>query len=163
MKVSVLVLFMATVCATTSLAKEVKALGQVPDPDALAKVETYCIDPMKGSQADAAEVRKFAADESGPKKILGKLRWTLTGDCSRADAVMSFNFQLTQKVAYGASSTDVSTAGNVPVDAYEAAMTVSDRASGKLLYKVNGEATENSGYRSMVNAVQKLSKDLKKL
>lgn len=163
MKSSALVILMAIACTAPSFAKNAKTLGQVPDPDALAKVKTYCIDPVKGSQADAGEVRKFAADENDPKKTLGKLRWTLMDGCAQADAVMSFNFQLTQKVAYGASSTDVSTAGNVPVNAYVATLSVSDRASGKVLYKVDGEATENTGYRSMVNSVQKLAKDLKKL
>lgn len=163
MKLSALVILMATACTVASFAKDVKTLGQVPDPNALAKVKTYCIDPTKGSQADAAEVRKFAADEHSPKKTLGKLSWTLREDCTDADAVMSFKFELTQKVAYATDSASVQTAGNVPVDAYAATMTVADRASGKLLYQVNGEATENTGYRSMVNAVQKLAKDLKKL
>lgn len=162
MKLGVFVILMATACAAASFAKDVKTLGQVPDPDALAKVKTYCIDPTKGSQADAATVQKFADDESAPKKTLSKLSWTLTEDCSKADAVMSFKFQLTQKVAYASDSASVAMAGNVPVDAYVATMTVSDHA-GKLLYQVNGEATENTGYRSMVNSVQKLAKDLKKL
>lgn len=163
MKLPALAILVAAACTAPSFAKDVKTLGQVPDPDALAKVKTYCIDPLKGSQADAEEVRKFAGDENSPKRTLGKLRWTLKEDCTQADAVMSFKFELTQKVAYAADSANVQTAGNVPVDAYEATMTVSDRASGKLLYKVNGEATENTGYRSMVNSVQKLARDLKKL
>jgi len=163
MKLSALVILMAAACTASSFAKDVKTLGQVPDPDALAKVKTYCIDPARGSQADAAQVQKFAADEAGPKRTLGKLSWALTDDCTKADAVMSFKFQLTQKVAYASDSAGVATAGNVPVDAYVATMTVSDRGSGKLLYQVNGEATENTGYRSMVNSVQKLAKDLKKL
>ncbi len=76
---------------------------------------------------------------------------------------MTFKFALTQKVAQAVSSTDVATAGNVPVDAFVATLKVSDHASGKLLYQVDGEATESMRYRSMVNAVQKLTRDLKKL
>ena len=163
MKLRAFVFLIAAACATVSLAKEPKTLGKVTDPDALAKVKSYCIDTSKGSPAEIAEVKKFADEETDPKKSLGRLGWTRAEDCSQADALMRFGFQQTTKVEQAGNSVEVQTSNNVPVDAYVATLIVSDRASGRPLYQVKGEETESARYRSMVNAVQKLTKDLKKL
>jgi len=143
-----------------------KPFGEVADPGALLKVQSYCIDMTKLGGTEVGDVKKFIEKQNQPKGILGKLSWKLVEDCAQADAVVNLKFETsTQVTPAGGSALGTGTAAlnSVPVDAYSAQMSVVDRASQKLLYQVTGESVAQFRDRSINSPFSKLTRDLKTL
>jgi hypothetical protein len=143
-----------------------KTLGEAADPDALLKVQSYCIDTTKLGAADAGDVRKFLDKQNQPKGVLGKLSWKLVDSCAQADAVVTLKFETSFRVSpAGGSALGTGTAAlnSVPEDTYSAQMLVTDRASQKPLYQVKGEAVTMFRDKSINSPFSKLIRDLKTL
>jgi hypothetical protein len=153
--------FMTLACTAPTLAKGKKTFGQVPDPNALLKIKSYCVDVSNQLPAEATEVLKLMAAGSRSGKALERLGWTRSKDCTQADAAISFDFDQNPGVEY-VNSTDVQLSGTTDVMYFLAILSISDRW-GKLLYSVKGETVEYTPDRSMDNSIQKLERDLKKL
>jgi hypothetical protein len=160
----------------SGVAKERHTDGQVTDADALLKIHSYCIDTSRMSAREAADVKDFIAKESGPKKVLGKIPWTLMDDCSKADAVVALDFQPTaimdEQNAAGAlqAGTDTSNpAGGGAAalaenqSAWNTALAVVVRGTNNVLYRVTGEAVPRHRENSIKSPFATLGSDLKKL
>jgi len=143
-----------------------KLLGEAADPDALLKVQSYCIDTTKLGAAEAGDVRKFLEKQNQPKGVLGKLSWKLVDNCAQADAVVTLRFESSFRITpAGGSALGTGTAAlnSVPEDTYSAQMSVTGRASQKPLYQVKGEAVTMFRDRSVNSPFSKLIHDLKAL
>jgi len=143
-----------------------KPFGEVADPDALLKVQSYCIDMTKLGGAEVGDVKKFLEKQNQPKGVLGKLSWKLVENCTQADAVVNLKFETSAQVTPAGGSvlgTGTAALNSVPVDTYSAQMAVMDRASQKLLYQVTGESVTQFRDRSINSPFSKLIRDLKTL
>ena len=163
LQIFVLVLTLATV-PETSFGK--KTFGEVANPDALLKVQSYCVDMDKIEISAVPDVRKFLDKQNTPKGLLGKLPWKLVDNCAQADAVVSLKFENSFKVTpAGGSALGTGTAAlnSVPEPTYTAFMLVTDRTSQKPLYKVTGESVTGNRMRSINSPFSKLIHDLKTL
>jgi hypothetical protein len=165
--------FLLALCGAAIPAHAKKTEGEVPDPAALSRVKTYCIDTSQMSPSEAADVQKFVGEQNSPKKLLGKLSWSLADNCSQVDAVITLKFEPTSIMdstgAPGAMQASTSSSNAIPgsgvnagANAYDTALTVSDR-SGKLLYRVTGEAAPLHPERSLKSPFTMLVSDLKKV
>jgi hypothetical protein len=162
-QVFILVLTLAPL-APVSFAK--KPLGEAANPDALLKVQSYCIDTTKLGAAEAGDVRKFIEKQGPPKGLLAKLPWKLVENCAQADAVISLKFETSFRVTpSGGSALGTGTAAlnSVPEGTYSAQMLITDRSSQKPLYEVKGETVTGGRDRSINNPFSKLIRDLKTL
>ena len=173
---AILVVFILTGTVFSALAKEAHTEGQVTDASALMNVHSYCLDTSHLPAAEVADVKDFVAKESGPKRILGKIPWTLTSDCAQADAVIAIDFQPTaimdEANAAGAMQAGIATSnpagGGAAAmaenqSAWDTAIAVVDRSTKKVLYRVTGEAVPRHRENSMKSTFSTLAKDLKKL
>jgi hypothetical protein len=162
-----------TLCVVSSAAYAKKTEGEVPDPAALSRVKSYCIDTSQMNTSEAGDVQKFVEEQKTPKKLLGKLPWSLADNCTQADAVITLKFEPTSIMdssgAPGAMQASTSSSNAIPgsgvnagANAYDTALTVSDR-SGKLLYRVTGEAAPLHPERSLKSPFSMLVSDLKKV
>jgi hypothetical protein len=143
-----------------------KPLGEAANPDALLRVQSYCIDTTKLEAAEAGDVRKFLDKQNQPKGVLGKLSWKLLENCAQADAVVNLKFETSAQVTPAGGSvlgTGTAALNSVPEDAYSAQMLITDRASPKPLYHVKGEAVTQFRDRSINSPFSKLIRDLKTL
>jgi len=143
-----------------------KPLGEAANPDELLRVQSYCIDTSKLWAAEAGDVRKFIEKQSPPKGLLGKLPWKLVENCAQADAVISLKFETSSRLRpAGGSALGTGTAAlnSVPEATYSAKMSITDRASQKPLYQVEGEAVTTFRDRSLNSPFSKLIRDLKTL
>lgn len=129
-------------------AKEKKPVGEVSDPSALAKIQSYCVDRRDLPGYQAYEVKGFVETESKPKKLLTKLPWKLLPDCreSDPDAIIKIEFQLLNSI-----NLDLGRAQPLDRDEYnvKAVLEVAEAASARTLYKVQAlprtSGTEDSG------------------
>jgi hypothetical protein len=141
-----------------------KPFGEVADPGALLKVQSYCVDMAKIETSAISDVKKFLDKQNTPKGVLGKLPWKLVDNCAQADALVSLNFENSVKVApAGGSALGTGTAAlnSVPEPTYTATMVVTERTSQKPLYKVVGESVTGNRVRSINSPFSKLIHDLK--
>lgn len=146
-------------------AKGKKLLGEAPDPDRLLQLHNFCVSTAGLSPGEAADVMRFVDHQNGPKKLLGKLPWQLTVNCSEADAVAKFQFEQTTELsqATGSGTLQGAYVTAIPETAFKATILLADRASGKMLYKVQGEAVRERRDMSVTSPFSKLIKDLKTL
>jgi len=167
MKINLQVLaFFVILVTLAGLSFAKKPLGEVADPGALLKVQSYCVDMDKVEISAVPDVRKFLDKQNSPKGVLGKLPWKLVDNCAQADAVVSLKFENSFKVTpAGGSALGTGTAAlnSVPEPTYTAFMLVTDRTSQKPLYKVTGESVTGNRMRSINSPFSKLIHDLKTL
>ncbi len=145
----------------TVSAKEKKILGEVSDREAFLKIQSYCVDPGNLAREQAQDVAKFIEEESKPKRVLAKLRWSYVEDCTRADVVAGLKFEETieETPVSGSLRGEVMTsAGGEP--AYRLTLLVTDRASKKVLYQVAGDKRRMRRERALTSTFSKLIKDL---
>ncbi len=151
MKRLVVILLLA---ATAVSAKQKKLIGNAPDPSALLKVQTFCVDPGQLSGVQADDVKHFVAEQSKPGRILTKLPWKLTSDCSSADAVATFSVEFRNQPDMAAAS-----AGVFNQRTYLPTLFITERSSGKTLYQVKGDSNMRED-DSFITPFFKLQKDL---
>ncbi len=161
---SLLFVFLLTVSASLP-AKEKKTLGEVSDAGPLLNIRTFCLDATKLSTSQSADARKFVAEQSEPKKVLGKLGWRAVDDCSQADAVIRLEFEEGMEVGQtsGGGTLQGAPTTSVPEAVYKTRLYVTDRASGRLLYRVEGESIRMRRENSIASPFSKLQRDFKTL
>ncbi len=72
-----------------------KPRGNISDPAAFSRIQSYCIDASDLADDEALDLRDFVSTERGPKKLLSKLPWTYVSDCSQGnhDVVIRMKFE----------------------------------------------------------------------
>lgn len=80
--------------AIPAISQVKKPTGEIPKPQDLAKVQTYCIDKSGLSGPDRYLIDGFVKTESKPKHLLAKLPWKLVEDCQNGqpDATATLEF-----------------------------------------------------------------------
>ena len=132
--------------ATVAAAK--KLSGTISDPVAFSQIHSYCVDTENMPGDEALDVKDFMIVESKPKKLLSKLPWTRSSECSQdsADAVVKVEFGTYYPVAN--SQTGVATPGNGPAqeEFYKIRVTlrVFQGGSSEALYEVEADPLNNS-------------------
>lgn len=125
--------------------RDKKTSGEIPNPRALAKVESYCVDTEKLSDWDRRIVDDFLKTESRPRHLLTRLPWKLVKTCREgnpdATATLEFvplNFiqasnQPTMRPVIGAQDPDA------PI---KVVLTVGDAETLELLYRIQSPPVE---------------------
>jgi hypothetical protein len=159
-----LIVLSALVCTVVS-SKERRTLGDATNVEALLKVHNFCLDQSTLNASQSADVEKFVARASAPRGVLSKMSWRLISDCGQADAIVKLAVAETEELSQTSysSATGSAATGSVPVPAYKASVAVHDRASGKLLYQVEGESVQSNRQGAIASPFSKLAKDLKTL
>ena len=122
-------------------ARERKTGGEVFDGAALGQIRTACVDTSYLDKAEASAVKRFMAAESRPGRLLERLNWKFTDQCSAADGVIRVYFAQSERsteergdeMAEGVPSLSYSEPALRPV------LLIYDRASIRLLYRTEGQ------------------------
>jgi hypothetical protein len=101
--------------------------------------------------------------ENKPKKLLGKLPWKYAGQCSDADAMITFFYKQREGTS---DSVSRGTLQPGPLNALQTTFTkvaihVLGRTSGDTIYTVEGEEFEGDGGNALGSPFEKLARDLK--
>ena len=127
-------------------AKQKKAVGEIDDQEAFARVSTYCVDASELPSEEAYDVTGFAKTENKRGRLLSKLNWKLASDCGDAqpDARITLEFPRQHRVTLGNtdSSNPVDPAGQNRTDfnyRVTAVLRVFDADSRRLLYAVEAQ------------------------
>lgn len=114
-----------------------KPSGKVPNPKALAAVESYCIDTSQLSDWDRHIVDNFLKLEYQPKHLLTRLPWKLVESCrdGNPDAVATVEFEPLNVVQVLKSPGGTQISGG-PDRMFRAVLTVGDSSNDRLLYRV---------------------------
>ncbi len=144
--------------------KQKRLIGNAPDPPALLKVQTFCVEADRFGPLNPDALKKFIAEQSRPGKLLTRLPWKLTVDCSGSDAVAALSLEeKPDQTPHSRGGTGVDfgypSLGEKQVK-YVATMTVSERSSKRVLYQVHSEKATSQG-GAFSNSFTKLEKDLK--
>jgi len=141
MKAGLLLLAISSLLAASDKAPA----GEIIDPQALAKVRSFCVDLRDLSGFDRHLVKDFLKAEGKPKHLLTKLPWKLVPECEEgaSDAVAKVEFvrvwsnrERAPEVTVGQ---DVEKAHEVAV-----ALQVVDASSQESLYRVQAGPVMNT-------------------
>ena len=75
--------------STLATADDKRQAGEIRDPQAFAKVQSFCVDTAGLSDFDRRIVKDFLKAESKPKHLLTKLPWKLVPECQGGDSAAS--------------------------------------------------------------------------
>lgn len=114
-----------------------KSSGKVPDPKALAAVESYCIDKSQLSDWDRLILDNFLKLESQPKHLLTRLPWKFVESCREGnpDAVATVEFESLNVVQVLKSPAGTQMSAG-PDRMLRAVLAVGDSSNDRLLYRV---------------------------
>jgi hypothetical protein len=142
-----------------------KTQGRVQDADGLLKVHTFCLDASALTPDQSASLEKFVAQASKPKGVFAKLNWHLMDSCSSADATVKLTMEDHQDTSPTGDSTVVGDMRTVMklVMISQAKMFITNPASGKMLYQVNGGLANDDRLGAFASPFLKLLKDLRTL
>jgi hypothetical protein len=98
-------LLAVTLLAVAAAAK--KPSGKISDLAAFSRIHSYCVDSSSLPGDEALDLNGFMSGESKPKKLLSKLPWTRTADCSDGSP------DVTIRVEFSKNSGQWSSAGGV--------------------------------------------------
>ena len=119
--------------------------GEIVNPQALVKVQSYCVDLRDLSDFDRHLVTDFLKAEGKPKHLLSKLLWKLAPDCENGapDAVAKVEFVRLRLIR--AVDGPVTPGQNLerPYE-MQAALHVVDASSQESLYNVQAGAVMNA-------------------
>jgi hypothetical protein len=142
--------------------------GQVADTGSLLKVHTVCLDTSALAKPELGLLKRVVNRATKPNGVLSKLNWQLLDACDSADAIVKLDMRDRDKESWDdahapASSgvgLGISTVTSVTVA--QAKMLVTNRASGKTLYQVEGKP-RNDGESAFESVFSKLLGDVKAL
>ena len=156
----VLVVFIVLIMASTLplAAKRKNPTGKITDPAAFGNIRSYCVDTTDLPGWEALDVRNLVETESKPRRLLTKLPWTRTVDCTQSepDAVVVVRFPIV-RVARVDSGTAAPGPNEDPQSRFfevRASLQVSDRNSSRLLYEVEAAPVFYSSGQSVAPAVE---------
>lgn len=139
-------------------AKGKKPTGIIADQAAFGKIRSYCVDVSGLPGWEALDVRAFVSTESKAKRLLTKLPWTLTADCtqSQPDAVVVVRFPIVSvaRVDSGTAAPDPNEDPQSRFFEVRAELQVSDRNSSRLLYEVQAAPVFYSSGDSVAPAAE---------
>jgi len=139
--------------------------GDVSDADSLLKVRTFCLDSSQLTARELTDLERFAAQAGKPKGVLTKLHWQRADSCRNADATVKLTMDEYQGLGSSGNGTSLQNpTAALKAETYSRAkMFITDRASGKTLYKVEGKEFTDDRQSAFEDTFSKLSKDLKAL
>jgi len=142
-----------------------KTHERVEDADGLLKVHTFCLDASTLTPDQSADLVKFVAQASKPKGVFTKLNWQLMDSCSSVDATVKLTMDDRQETAPTGDNTLVADTRTVMklVMISQAKMFITNQASGKMLYQVNGGLANDDRLGAFASPFSKLLKDLRTL
>lgn len=137
-------LLLALLAPAPLLAKK-KPTGQIPDPAALARVRSYCVDTSQLAGYEAYDVNGLIETENKPKKLLSKLPWKYLPDCREGDpdAIIRIQFLRLNKTVIAASPDAEAQSIEDNPYAIRALMQVTPAGSLRLLYQVEAAPLDN--------------------
>ncbi len=141
-----------------------KLSGQVLDQQAFRNVHTYCIQTQDLGSHYASMVDGFFKEQDKANSMVNQLPWKKVGDCSQADAVMSFKFSETEEPAQATAGGNLQTGatmGTMNTTWFQVTAVVSNRSDQKPIYQVEGPRATERGERAMEKTFKELGKDLK--
>jgi len=142
--------------------------GQVADAGSLLKVHTVCLDTDALSKPQLGLLKRVINHATKPNGVLAKLNWQLLDACDSADAVVKLDLRDSDKESWDdahapAGSGGISGISTVTsITVAQAKMFVTNRASGKTLYQVEGKP-RNDGESAFESVFSKLFSDVKAL
>jgi hypothetical protein len=142
--------------------------GQVADAVGLAKVHTVCLDTNLLTKPQLALLKRVVNHATKPKGVFGKLNWQLLDACGSADAVVKLDMRDRDKESWddwhapggGEGISGISTVTSLTIA--QAKMLITNRASGKTLYQVEGKPRDD-GEGAFDSVFSKLLDDVKAL
>jgi hypothetical protein len=119
--------------------------GEITDPQALAKVRSFCVDTEGLDDFDRHLVKDFLKAESKPKHLLAKLPWKLVPACEdgASDAAAKVEFVLLRVIKVGQPQATLGQEGERPY-ATKVALQIVDANSREALYSVEAGAVMNA-------------------
>lgn len=137
----------------------------VSDAGGLLKIHTFCLDSSALTPHQSADLQKFAAQAGKPKGVFSKLNWQRLDSCSSAAAAVKFKMNDYERLGAAGDGTTLQnpTAALKAETLSQARMLITDRASGKTLYQVEGKEYTDDRQAAFANTFAKLLKDLKTL
>jgi hypothetical protein len=154
--------------ATPLVGRGRKASGEILDPQGFKSVHTYCIDVRDLSPHYAQMVKSFFNEQDKPNSLVSEMPWKLVNDCSQADAIMTFKFLETSEIEQASGGGSASAGAVAPLEGgtvqqtwFEVTAVVTDRASQKEVYQVQGFRAPGRGERAMEKTFKALAKDVK--
>jgi hypothetical protein len=131
------------------LSRDNKPKGEVPNPRALADVQSYCINKIELSNWDRHIVEDFVKSESKPKHLLTKLPWKLVESCRNGnpDATATLEFVSLNVTRVGNQSLPPITPAQDPDAPIKVVLTVGDTSAETLLYRTQATSLESNADR----------------
>ena len=159
-------LFLLTCLAFAGPENEIE--GQVADAGSLLKVHTVCLDTDSLTKPESGLLKRVVNRATKPKGALSKLNWQLLDACDSADAIVKLDMRDRDTESWDDSHPPAEF-GNGLGDSRvvmhtfaQAKMLVTNRASGKTLYQVEGKP-HNDGESAFESVFSKLFSDVKAL
>ena len=126
-------------------ARDTPPAGQITNPQALAKVRSYCVDTEGLNGFDRHLLKDFLKAESKPKHLLAKLPWKLVPACEEgaSDAAAKVEFVPIRVVKMGLPQPTPGQETERPY-ATKVALQIVDANSREALYTVEAGAVMNA-------------------
>lgn len=127
----------ALIIAMPAFSRDKKTAGEIPNPRALAEVQSYCINKSELSGWDRHIVEDFVKSESKPKHLLTKLPWKLVENCrdGNPDATATLEFVSLNVTHISNRPSPPITVAQDPDAPIKAVLTVGDTSTEVLLYR----------------------------
>jgi hypothetical protein len=125
-----------------------KPAGKISDLAAFSRIHSYCVDSSSLPGDEALDLNGFMSGESKPKKLLSKLPWTRTADCSDGSPDVTIRVEFSKYFPVNETQVGAQTPGNGPAQEefykVRAVLRVSQAASSPALYEVEAAPLSNS-------------------
>jgi len=131
--------------AMPAFSRDKKTAGEIPNPRALADVQSYCINKNELSDWDRHIVEDFVKSESKPKHLLTKLPWKLVESCrdGNTDAAATLEFVSLNTTRVGGQAGPPIIVAQDPDAPIKVVLSVGDTSSEKLIYRVEAMPLES--------------------
>jgi len=145
-------------------AAAVDSFGQVQNENAFRQVHTFCVDTHLLSRDNRKAEEKFIKKNNKPGKLLGKLAWKYTEDCSKADAIMTLKFderkqsEMLSTVQGTIDPLGVAEATNTFT---KVGISVAKKTGADPFYTLEGEEVRSGRVDAIDKSFRKLDHDLK--
>jgi len=135
--------------------------SEVFDREGLMQIRSFCVSTRHLEGPEAAAVNEFLATEGQPGKLLSRLPWSLTNDCTKADAVARIYLD---PVELAEVETIEDRVHNQPrpkqSTRFQPVLLVYDKASIRLFYRAEGKVLRGNSADVLGSPFAMLLKDL---
>ncbi len=142
--------------------------GHVADAGGLLRVHSVCLDTSALTKPQLSLLKRVINHATKPNGVLSKLNWQLQDACDSADAIVKLDMRDRDKESWDDAhapasagvGSGISTVTSITIA--QAELLVTNRASGKTLYQVEGKP-RNDGESAFESVFSKLLGDVKAL